>query len=306
MSHDVLASAARALRDETEGDSPGASATRMRIVSSARQKRKREILVLRAGAVLLAAALGSTAWAGATGRLPAFPALERVFGGKAVEGPSESPRGALPAVSNDGSHEQNVLAPAGSTPPPDAVPAVPVNPPVATPPLEEPSSAAPSHPVSAVPDSRPSHSEPSAQALPGKSAPPVSTSKPLSAAAGNKALPSASSDSAVSAGSDKPPASADVGTTAAAADPGQALYTKAHALHFQAHDYAAARAAWEAYLKAAPSGRFAAFAHYNHAICLLRLGRTSEARRALQLFATGAFGGYRKAEAQSLLDAMGP
>ena len=93
---------------------------------------------------------------------------------------------------------------------------------------------------------------------------------------------------------------------AAAADAeADALYTRAHALHFQSHDHAAALTAWNSYLKAAPGGRFATLAHFNRAICLVHLGRTAEARRALQPFATGAFGGYRRTEAQSLLDAMG-
>ena len=116
---------------------------------------------------------------------------------------------------------------------------------------------------------------------------------------------------AVSASASAPAVSSAPSTSSASATeaPGpdasaDALYQRAHDLHFQAGNWAAARAAWDAYLAAAPGGRFATFAHYNRALCLLRLGRTGEARRVLSLFASGAFGGYRRAEAQSLLDAL--
>jgi len=88
-------------------------------------------------------------------------------------------------------------------------------------------------------------------------------------------------------------------------EPGEDLYRKAHEAHFVLRDPSAALKAWDAYLAAAPRGRFATEAHYNRALCLVRLGRHAEAERALTPFADGAFGGYRKAEARSLLDAMG-
>jgi len=46
-------------------------------------------------------------------------------------------------------------------------------------------------------------------------------------------------------------------------------------------------------------------AHYNRALCLVRMGRREEARGALMPFANGSFGGYRQAEARSLIDALG-
>jgi hypothetical protein len=83
-----------------------------------------------------------------------------------------------------------------------------------------------------------------------------------------------------------------------------ALYAQAHALHFRAHDPARALAAWDRYLAAAPADVRAGFvleARYNRAICLLRLGRRSEAREALRPFASGAWGQYRRDEARALL-----
>jgi hypothetical protein len=88
-------------------------------------------------------------------------------------------------------------------------------------------------------------------------------------------------------------------------DPSLELYRAAHRLHFSGGDAAAALSAWDGYLAKAPRGRFALEARYNRAICLVRLGRSGEARSALEPFARGAYGEYRKASAQALLDAMG-
>jgi TolA-binding protein len=84
------------------------------------------------------------------------------------------------------------------------------------------------------------------------------------------------------------------------------LYHLAHEAHFAAHDYGRALSGWDAYLRAAPRGRFATEARYNRAICLLRLGRDAEARQALEPFASGKMGGYRQTEAQQLLNELGP
>ena len=83
------------------------------------------------------------------------------------------------------------------------------------------------------------------------------------------------------------------------------LYRAAHRAHFGGQDSAAALAAWDAYLAKSPKGRFALEARYNRALCLVRLDRKAEARSALEPFARGAFGGYRKREAGELLEALG-
>jgi hypothetical protein len=82
------------------------------------------------------------------------------------------------------------------------------------------------------------------------------------------------------------------------------LYREAHRAHFVERNPARALAAWDAYLRAQKSGRFATEATYNRALTLLRLGRTAEARRALEPFAQGRFGSYRQQEARKLLDAL--
>ena len=91
----------------------------------------------------------------------------------------------------------------------------------------------------------------------------------------------------------------------AASDPSHRRYLEAHQAHFGAHDYARALTLWERYLQEFPRGRFAAEAQYNRALCLVRLGRTAEAKQALEPFASGRFGGYRQSEAQALVKALG-
>lgn len=93
---------------------------------------------------------------------------------------------------------------------------------------------------------------------------------------------------------------------AIAVDPAERrAYDAAHALHFEARDAAAAITAWDAYLAAYPRGRFATEARYNRALALVRLGRRDEAIAALQPFARGDHGRYRRREAASLLEALG-
>jgi TolA-binding protein len=102
------------------------------------------------------------------------------------------------------------------------------------------------------------------------------------------------------------PASSAPSSAEELADPTLTLYRIAHTTHFMAHDPARALAAWDAYLAAAPNGAFAPEAHYNRALSLIRLGRTSEAKSALEPFATGVYGSYRQAEARALLERLEP
>ena len=95
-------------------------------------------------------------------------------------------------------------------------------------------------------------------------------------------------------------------TAAAQPRPGSAelaLFRRAQGLHL-AHDPAAALVAWDAYLHVAGHGVLAPEARYNRALCLVRLGRSAEARAALEPFAQGAWAGYRSAEAKALIDAL--
>ncbi|MCW5836592.1 MAG: hypothetical protein KIS78_29615, partial [Labilithrix sp.] len=92
--------------------------------------------------------------------------------------------------------------------------------------------------------------------------------------------------------------------SASAPDPHAALFAEAHRLHFTERDPARALAAWDRYLAVAPDGRFSPEARYNRALALVRLGRHAEATSELAAFARGAYGSYRRDDAQSLLDAL--
>jgi hypothetical protein len=83
-----------------------------------------------------------------------------------------------------------------------------------------------------------------------------------------------------------------------------ALYRAAHRAQFSGGDPGRAVVLWERYLAAAPNGSLTPEARYNRAIALARLGRKAEAAAALEPFARGEYGGYRKAEASSLLEVL--
>lgn len=98
------------------------------------------------------------------------------------------------------------------------------------------------------------------------------------------------------------PAPAPAAPAAPAVD---ALYRRAHDLHFRGGDPSYALSAWDAYLAAQPAGQFAVEARYNRAIALVRLRRFAEARTALAPFARGEVAdGYRQAEAAQLVERL--
>ncbi|HSS01872.1 MAG TPA: hypothetical protein VLM79_32665 [Kofleriaceae bacterium] len=102
------------------------------------------------------------------------------------------------------------------------------------------------------------------------------------------------------------PRAAPVAAPGPPAAPVEALYRRAHDLHFHGGEPAATLAAWDAYLAAEPGGRFSVEARYNRAILLIRLGRYAEARAALEPFARGEVepSGYRQTEAGRLVERL--
>lgn len=132
------------------------------------------------------------------------------------------------------------------------------------------------------------------------SPPPWLPEPPASASASPSASPSASASASASAPA---PASASASAPSHTDDRETTLYRSAHQAHFVARNPSDALVAWDAYLNAYPSGRFAPEARYNRALMLIRLGRTAEARTALRSFADAPPGSYRQAEARALLDA---
>lgn len=83
------------------------------------------------------------------------------------------------------------------------------------------------------------------------------------------------------------------------------VYEEAHELHFVRGDYARALTAWDRYLAMAPTGALALEARFHRAVCLVRTGSQDAARTALEPFARGNYGTYRREQARKLLGEMG-
>ncbi|MDC0742715.1 tetratricopeptide repeat protein [Polyangium mundeleinium] len=273
MKDDVLRAATRALREEADASKGREAETRARVLATLKSRRARKLAAIRVFVPLAAVLVGSVAWAEATHRLPSvWYELKHDLG--------------------FGREEEEAPAAAPSNPPvgrPVAKNAAPAE--KAEAPAEK---AEPSAEEAAEPEVSPLRSE--AQAAPPETVGAQAVAAPKIVAAASSPKPSASTGTAV--------VEAPAAAPAPQVDTDDALYRAAHQAHFVTRDPAGALAAWDAYLRAAPRGRFAPEAHYNRALCLVRLGRTAEAERTLELFASGSFGGYRKAEAKALLDAM--
>ncbi len=148
--------------------------------------------------------------------------------------------------------------------------------------------------------------EPSVLPIPSvQPEPPVTLEPPQASSAPIALAPEPEPAPAASSGPSRPVASNERAEQAAAdsqvTEAEFQRYRLAHDAHFIKKDPAAALALWNDYLAYAPSGRLAVEARYNQALCLLKLGRTREAKRALAPFVAGAYGAYRKQEAQSLI-----
>jgi len=223
--NEVVASAARALREMHDGSSPDDASTRRRILALAAVRIRRRRRTFAAIWLPLAAVLVvSSAWAAATGRLPRLVARLR-------GAPHETQRVAAGVMT-------------------------------------------------AAPSVRPSDT--------------TATLAPT-AIANPSPTPVVTSIASTTRASGPAPVKPDLE---------EALYAAAHHAHFVTHDPAAALRAWNDYLAAYPAGRFGLEARYNRALALVRLDRMDEARAALTPFADGRSGGYRQAEARSLLDAL--
>ncbi len=309
MTRDVLDQATRALADLGSEPAPQASATRARVLTELRGQRRRRIerrmFVLPAAAILLlgtaaAAANGSLGrawhWVDATLSAPREP--ERAEATSATQPATGTAVAKLPEPT--GATAPGETAAKSESPTPD-----PAGPSAQSDTQE--ALTAPKSPTATESATAPK----SATATESATAPKEATALKKAAGKapatrGTSSAAAAQRETAATAGgapsSDVRPSSAD--PAAANLDPNHALYRDAHQAHFGARDYARALAAWDRYLKAVPAGRFALEARYNRAICLLHLGNTAAARHALQPFADGKFGAYRKDEATRLLDAL--
>ncbi len=287
MNDDILKSATKALRADVSDESGSAAATRMRIVGTVRAERRRKVMAVRASVLLLAAAIGGTAWAAATGR---FPTLVQLLG-------EDSNTNRIQTMSGDSkrSSENRGVEPGVSPQVAVALPPVDLPDSVSASKVDVASGAGGSEVNSGPRPSVRFHTH--SKASSGSTSPPAAAATSTSTAVFAAAPTSSANESAPAVGS----AGTSRGDSAA-----DALYHRAHALHFQVRNCTSAVTAWEVYLAAAPSGRFATFARYNRALCLARLGQTEEAKKSLTPFAVGEMGGYRKDEAKSLLNALSP
>lgn len=286
MTDDLLKEATRALREEGE-ESQGSDLTRARVMLSLHAAKRKRRNRLAFGVPLVAVFVAGAAAAQISGTLPrAIDRVVEVFAGSEPEPTSP----AEPAKPGAG---RSLVSATPSEPDP-------------VPPMDE-----------ANQGEEPSEAQAELDEAPGES-PPLEprVEEPVAVAQAESPKPSPGKAHAATPDAPQPlvappstPSSAPAPEAPASApapkDPSHARYLEAHQAHFAAHDYPRALSLWDRYLREFPRGRFAAEAQYNRALCLVRLGRTSEAKQALEPFASGRYGGYRQNEARALIDALG-
>lgn len=274
---DLLAKATRELRDAGDPPLPELRQTRRRIVEAAgraeKPSRRWVWLVGQLAAFLLAA----TALAATTGQLqPMIDAVREVLVGAPAELPAPA-RETAPRGVRRSAQSAAVESPLAEV---ATAPALP--------------ETAGDVPTEQVPTAPLTHAGASASAAAGAPEPPASEALPQGTA---RRPPDGEAIVAVSPAAPDAPLPAN--------DPDLELYREAHRAHFVQRDPRAALEAWDRYLAAYPRGNFTLEARYNRALCLVRLGRHDAARQALAPFAAGEVsGGYRRAEAGALLEAL--
>lgn len=269
MSDDLLQQMTNALRDEYDGAVPVPEATRARVIRALGERRPRRRKWLAVGIPLLALMGGSTAWAAATGRLDHIveQALS-IVAPVADEAPQEQ------AEPNEGARRTGAV--------PKAVPELPdetekeeEEPEEASEPEETEQEKDETAKAAQEPAPTPSH------ALVRQ--PTVNLEPP--------------SDEGEETESEEPKEPEEDHTALL-------TYRGAHRAQFASGDCSEAIVGYAQYLDMAPSGPFAVDARYNRGVCLIRLGRHGEARIALEPFAQGKYGDYRRAQSEQLLEAL--
>jgi TolA-binding protein len=265
MKHDdVVTRASSVLRDAYSGETETAALARQRILASVSRKSSKKRFRLFLGTPLLAVIVGSTAWAAQGGR------LEAVWH-------------TVASVLSSSGPESNAVRAAASAPKqhPAARTADLTDP--ATNELPTTNEAA-EHSADSIPESSPTQStrqaatpEPSVEHRASAIARPKTQKAPV------PELPAA------------PVAPPDLELV---------VFRKAHDLHFSGNSPDSAVTAYRDYIQQFPSGRFVPEARYNLALNHIKLGDKALARQELTPFAEGKFGGYRKADAQRLLEAL--
>lgn len=300
MSDDLLERATRELRDAYDGESKASDDTLERVLDTLETKKsapgarvlawrgpsKTRRTVLRTAAALAATLALTTAWAASTGR------LGRMFELGAPETVDESTRERGTQASPPRTAAASATATASAT--------------AAEPPSEDDvASVLPTAAIPAEPEATSSPTDLRPTPLPTKPAPVVSSSADANEARTNGARTNDPSPANAQSPTPSAPvvdAPAPAAPVASTADPNDVAFEQAHRLHFDGH-YADALVAWDTYLQNAPNGRFAPEARFNRAIALWKLGRKDEAKQALEPFARGVYGDYRRDEARRMLEA---
>jgi len=253
---DVLAKAAKALRQAHTGQREGSGFTRARVMNSLHRDRRRRLLRWAVFSPLASLLLVGSAWAQSTGKWPViWQAVAAVF--VSAPDPAPPPQGATTPAARP--RAERPLPPA---PDPDA-------------------GEAPEEP-----EAVPALAQPAPESAPPKAARPRSKRRAPAAQPAVAETPSAP---------EPPPEPAP--------DRELARFRAAHDLHFGGRAREAIRAYAE-YLKAYPDGRFVPEARYNSALDHIKLGDSAAAREALEPFAEGRYGNYRRKEARELLEAL--
>jgi TolA-binding protein len=271
---DVLARAARALREAHTGEREGSGFTRARIMNSVHRERRGRTLrwaILSPVASLL---LVGSAWAQSTGKWPViWKAVTSVF----------------------------VAAPATSSAPPPASerprerPSTPrAEQPVPSPELAVDAGAADAPPA-------PEAVQPAEDEGPRLGAAPEKGKRRAVEPLRRRPRPSpAPSPSSLASEPSEPAREAPPEPER---DRELGRFRRAHDLHFKG-SASAAIDAYAEYLREYPEGRFVPEARYAMALDQIKLGNDAAAREALAPFAAGHYGGYRQKEARTLLRAL--
>lgn len=293
---DLLDRVKRVLRERHDGQEATHARTRERILASVRKQNKRRSFWLKGsipGGILL---LGTTAWAQATHQ---WPAVWRTLGDilslpLISEGNGEQePARARAKTSQSGGTRHTAPPPSSAAIEPTSEPSTDVAP---TEELGTEESGAEGLGTQAQdPAMAPNASLD--RPAPEQSAPPVNRQRKQATSkerTGNHPTPAPESTHDVEARAHFEPPS----------EPEIAAFRKANDLDLKQHDLNAALAAYRAYVRDYPNGRFVPEARYNSALILVKLGRREDARRALTPFASGSYGPYRQARAAKLLEAL--
>lgn len=263
MTDDLLDRSVQAYRAEYRGSTLDTRAIRRDILVRAGARRRKKLALTGVALPVAATFFVSAAVAASHAGFPRFEDVERWFGVDRIDASAQLPT-------------------------PERLPGAPPERQVAPPPITVPELAveAPSEPPR-IPEPAPA---PSGVPLARKSRPlPESQERRSDAVATVEPSPRASVTVA------------DTRPNLLAQD--LAAYQRAHRLHFHGGDPAAALDAWNGYLAHYPAGTFAPEARFNRAVCLLRLGRRTEARQILTPIAESRFA-YGRERARALLTAM--